>query len=112
MALIQADLSDTVTKITILVLNTIWLLILTPILIYHAKNFWAFNQHQISFFTKRHPKLVLFIVTIALMYPIIFRPIVDYALLFQQDSQLRTTIVLLVSNIVQLYPIPLAIRVW
>ena len=46
------------------------------------------------------------------MYPIIFRPIVDYALLFQQDSQLRTTIVLLVSNIVQLYPIPLAIRVW
>ena len=112
MALIQYDLDDFVAKIIILVLNGIWIFVLTPLCIYHARNFWQFNGHQIPFFTKRHPKLVLFIVIIGLLYPILFRPVVDWALLYHIEVKYRRLVVILVSNIVQLYPIPFAIRVW
>ena len=112
MAIINQDVSDFVAKISILVLDIIWIFILTPLCIYHARNFWQFNCHQIPFFTKRHPKLVLFITVLALLYPVLFRPIVDYASLFGVKPELQQLILILISNIVQLYPIPVTIRVW
>eukprot|EP01083_Nonionella_stella_P136535 415497_1 len=63
---------------TIAVLTGIYALILTPLCIYHSYNLWKFNKQHVSFFTKRHSKIVLGNVLVFNIYVLILRTITDF----------------------------------
>ena len=98
-------------KLFVWILISIYWIILTPITAYHAYQFYLLKCREIPFFRKRHPNLVLVNVAIWNLYPLLFRPIGDFIVLYQLLPRFHPISVLMV-NIIQIYPIFAALRLW
>ena len=77
------DVSQETANILLLIIACINVCIMTPIQIYFMYRFWQYKEKKISFFTKRHPSLVMFNCIVFNLYPLLIRPVVDYLRLNQ-----------------------------
>ena len=105
------DLSLSATNIILACLTGIYGFIFTPIQVYYCRIFWRLNKKRIPFFSKRHPKLVLFGTALINLYPLLFRPISD----FSQINHLLHDyhpVIFFTTNITQLYAIVCFVRLW
>ena len=105
------DVSQETANISLLIIVCINVCIMTPIQIYFMYRFWQYKEKKISFFTKRHPSLVMFNCIVFNLYPLLIRPVVDYLRLNQHISNNHPLTTLCV-NIPQLFSVLLALRLW
>lgn len=70
--------------ILLIIIQSIYTLILTPISIYYAHKFFKLSscKENIPFFSKRHPEVIIWTVFLFNMYPVIIRPISDFVSLW------------------------------
>ena len=107
----KADLSIATSFIILSVLTGIYAFILTPIELYYCRLFWRLNKQRIPYFSKRHPKLVLFGTLLINLYPLLFRPISDYMQINDIIHDFHPFI-FFATNMTQLYAILHFIRLW
>eukprot|EP01084_Bolivina_argentea_P029355 54479_1 len=107
----ELEINKNVARFTIIILTCIYVLILTPLSLYYAHKLWTLNTHNISFVTKRHPRIVIFSVLLFNVYAIIIRPICDISYLSGLDLGLFGAFL---SNLGQIgiIMIIIALRVW
>ena len=89
----------------------IYWFIVSPIQLYFVHQFWNLKQENITFFTKRHPYLVVFTVLMFNLYPLIFRPIAAF-LWINGLINAWHPLVLLLENMLQTYAMLVIIRLW
>eukprot|EP01083_Nonionella_stella_P050740 134882_1 len=97
--------------IPIYILTGFYCLILTPLSLLYIYRLWQLASCNISFFTKRHPKLIVITGTLCNIYPTVLRPIADLTRahgVFDFEHVLPRTIV----NIIQWYMLLQYMRLW
>ena len=105
------DISVEAATVALLAITCVNACILAPIQMYFTRIFWQYAKENISFFTKRHPSLVIFNCVIFNFYPLLIRPTIDYLRLNQHISHIHPLITFCI-NIPQLFAVLLALRLW
>ena len=110
---VSMTLSISTTGIILLTLTSIYILILTPINLYYAYKIYKYCQQNIPFFTKRHPKLIIYSCILFNIYPCIIKPFSDFSRdygfeWFDNDHPFPRTL----TNLVQWYILLEYMRLW
>ena len=77
----MADINKATAIISIILLAAIYLFICTPFTLYYTFKLYLLNKSRVPFIVKRHPLVVIIMVTLFAIYPIFIRPIADITLL-------------------------------
>ena len=109
--------------IILLIVQSFYTIILTPLSIYHAYRFYTKSKEgdqdgkPIAFFANRHPRFVMVTIAIYNIYPLIVRPIADFTWLFHitgSDELSQPTLLMarLLTNSIQFVAWIAVARLW
>ena len=101
------DISTSTLQTILIILTCIYIFILTPISLYHARKLWTLRNQNIVYITKRHPKVVITTIIFLNIWPTIIRPITNFGNLYYPGIW-----TIMVSNTVQYIMGFICVRMW
>ena len=83
--IMAADISLEAAVTAIIILEAIYYLLFTPVVVYYTRRLWKLHIEQEPFIRKRHAKIVVMTVICLMLWPLFVRPCTDYIVLYHHE---------------------------